>query len=149
MATGTLFFHFNSKEELIHVLFYEVRLKVIEKVLQGISEQMPIRKRFFKAFSELLRYFLQNPEEFKFIEQYHFSPLSLYENRRAEKDGLRDLLLEARDFGFIKNLPPLLLESLAYGPISFLAKEHANCGTVVDEDVISRTVEAIWKGLEI
>ena len=149
VASGTLFFHFKNKEELIHELFKEVRVKIEKKALESFSEQMPMRERFLRAFSELLRYGLDNPNEFKFIEQYHFSPLSDRESSSAEeKQVFRDLLIEARDQQFIKDVPLLLLEALAFGPIVSLAKEHANCGTPIDDEIVGMTVEACWNALK-
>lgn len=149
VASGTLFFHFKSKEELIHELFREVRAKIESQVLETFPAEVEVRERFLKTFSKLLRYFLENPEEFKFIEQYHFSPFT---ERgcctTGENESLRNLLIEAREQQAIKDAPLLLLEAVAFGPITSLAKEHANRGTPVDAEIIELTVQACWDGLK-
>jgi hypothetical protein len=41
-----------------------------------------------------------------------------------------------------------VLESIAYGPIVALAKEHGTRNLPVDEEMIRITVEACWDGLK-
>lgn len=149
VASGTLFFHFQSKEELIHEIFRQVRSKIEADVLATIPAEMPVRERFFRIFTQLLRYFLDNPEEFKFVEQYHYSPFSERGDHVSDKqEPFKDLLLQAREQQLIKDAPLLFLEAVAFGPIAALAKEHANHGTFVDDDIVRLTIEACWDGLK-
>lgn len=149
VANGTLFFHFNNKEELIHELFREVRAKLEKTVSENFQAEMPVRERFLQTFSKLLRYFLENPEEFKLAEQYHFSPFSERGcSTTGENEALRNLLIEAREQQFIKDAPLLFLEAVAFGPIAFLAKEYANRGTPIDDEIVQLTIEACWDGLK-
>lgn len=149
VASGTLFFHFNSKEELIQELFRVVRSKIEKNILENVQVKMPVKDRFLYVFSKLLRYLLANPEEFKFMEQYHFSPFSDREDRsNVENEPLRNLLLEAREQQFIKDAPLLFLEAVAFGPIASLAREHATRGTLISDELVQLTVHACWDGLK-
>lgn len=147
VATGTLFLYFKTKEELIRELFREVRGQ-INGIAFDNSNDLPIRERFFKAFTRLLQYFLANPKEFKVVEQYHFSPL--YEGEcctTGENENFRKLLTHAREQKAIKDAPLLVLESIAFGPVISIAKEHASRGTAVDDAMIEQIVKACWDGL--
>lgn len=149
VANGTLFFHFTSKEDLIHALFQEIRSKIENRILETFHADEPIRERFLRTFAKLLRYLLENPQEFKFMEQYHYSPLSKRDNgTHAEEDALRNILVQAREQKLIKDAPLLFLEAVAFGPLASLAKEHANHGTPVDDEIIRLTIEACWDGLK-
>lgn len=149
VASGTLFFHFKSKEELVHALFREVRKKIETSVLEDPREGTPIHDQFLQTFSRLLFYFLDNPQEFKFLELYHFSPFSErgYSDT-GKNEALKNLLLLAREQQLIKDAPLLFLEAVAFGPIISLAKEHANHGTCISEEIVRLTVEACWDGLK-
>ncbi|MDT8423127.1 MAG: TetR/AcrR family transcriptional regulator [Desulfuromonadales bacterium] len=150
VASGTLFFHFNSKEELIHTLFREVQAKILSRINESLTDEKPVRERFLATFTELLHYFLENPDEFKFLEQYHFSPFDKHSNySRSEDNPLRKLLSHARQQQLIKDAPMLFLEAIAFGPLVALAKEHANHGTPVDAETVRLTIEACWDGLKI
>lgn len=149
VASGTLFFHFNSKDELIHALFQDVRARIEAHLRDSLVAELHLPERFAKAFAGLLHYFLDNPAEFKFVEQYHFSPLCARQDEPyRDNSPLRAILLAAREQGLIKNLPILVLEAIAFGPIVALAKEHANRQTEVDDSMVRQTIEACWDGLK-
>jgi AcrR family transcriptional regulator len=148
VASGTLYIYFKNKEELIRELFREVRAQIDSIALEN-SEGMTIRERFLQAFSRILRYFLTNPKEFKFVEQYHFSPLCERGcSTTGENESLRNLLVQACEQKVIKEAPLLILESIAFGPILLVAKEHASHGTPINEDMIEQIVHACWDGLK-
>jgi AcrR family transcriptional regulator len=148
VASGTLFVHFKNKEELIRELFKEVSAQLDDLVWDN-SEDLPFRERFLAAFSQVLRFFLVHPKEFRFGEQYHFSPFCDSEcNTPGDNQKVRELLIQAREQKVIKDLPLVVLESIAFGPIVSLAKEHANRGISVDEEMIKEIVQACWDGLE-
>lgn len=148
VASGTLFCHFKNKEELIHEVFREVMAKIEHRVLDPLSADTALRERILRILANILRYFLEHPEVFKFIEQYHFSPFSDRESEGSEgKHEIQKLLLQAREQRLIKDAPMLVLESLVFGPITSLAKEHANRGTPIDEETCRLTVAACWDAI--
>ncbi|OHB24810.1 MAG: hypothetical protein A2X84_10525 [Desulfuromonadaceae bacterium GWC2_58_13] len=149
VASGTLFFHFKNKEELIHELFREVLTKIEHQVLETFPADMAIRERLLRILANLLRYFLNNPDVFKFAEQYRFSPFGEREIHRTEnRNEIQTLLLQAREQQIIKDAPLLVLETIIFGPISSLAKEHANCGTPIDDEMCRLVIEACWDGVK-
>lgn len=149
VATGTLFFYFKNKDELIRELFKEVLSQIDSIAMEDEPEGMPIRERFIRAFSRILRYFLDNPKIFLFVDQYHFSPLrDRGVSTVGENEKLRMLLIQAREEKVIKDAPLLVLESIAFGPPAAIAREHASCGTPISDDVIDAVVQACWDGLK-
>lgn len=149
VASGTLFFHFNSKEELIHAVFEDVRAKIEGALVYDMDPRLPIRDQIVFTLSNLLRCFLEHPDQFRFMEQFHFSSFNtLNRDLNREKSYLHGLLLRAREEKVIKDAPNLCLEALAFGPIVTLAKEHANCGTLIDDRTIEMTINACWDALK-
>ncbi len=149
VASGTLFVHFKNKEELIHELFKEVLAKIELQIYESFPADMAVREQLLRTLSNLLRYFLKHPDEFKFVEQYHFSPFGDREIHFDKKnDVIHKLLLHAREQQIIKDVPLLVLDALVFGPITTLAKEHANVGTPIDEEMCRLTIEACWDGLK-
>jgi AcrR family transcriptional regulator len=149
VASGTLFCYFKTKDELILALFREVRAKLVE-AMEPFPLQMPVRERFIRTISGILRFVIENPKEFIFAEQYHFSPYNTAEEEGSleRNSPIRYLLLQAREEQIFKNLPLLLLESMVFGPIVSLAKEHASRGTPISEEMIRLTAEACWDALK-
>lgn len=149
VATGTLFFYFKNKEELIRELFNEVIAEIDGIAMEDEPEGMPIRERFLRAFSRILRYFLDNPKIFMFVDRYHFSHLrDRGVSTVGENERLRKLLVQAREEKVIKDAPLLVLESIAFGPPAALAREHASRGTPIGDDMIDAIIQACWDGLK-
>lgn len=149
VASGTLFFHFKTKEELIHELFRGVIAKAERRILEPFAPDTALQERIMRILANLLRYFLDHPDEFRFMEQYHFSPFSERQSEEGEqKHEIQKLLLQARGQQIVKNAPMLVLESLVFGPITSLAKEHATRGTPIDEETCRLTVEACWDAIK-
>ena len=149
VASGTLFVYFSTKEDLIHQLFQEVVGRVHGEIFGQGGLRLGTRDRFLDVLSRILRYFLANPNEFRFLEQYHFSPLFDPECKTLNGDeSFKKLLVEARDQGVIKDVPLLILESIAFGTISSLAKERASRDTKVDEQMIQQVIQATWDALK-
>ena len=109
---------------------------------------MPVQDQLFEVCSQLLLYFLENPKVFKFAEQYHFSPLADRDDTSREHSPVRPLLLKAREEKIIKDLPLLVLESVVFGPIVSIAKEHSSQGTPISEDMVQQIVQACWDGIK-
>jgi AcrR family transcriptional regulator len=149
VASGTLFFHFNCKEELIHAVFEEVRAKIEAAMIQGVAFEAPICDQIIRSLTNLLRYFLIHPDEFRFMEQFHFSSFNtLNRDLHRDKSYLHGLMQRAREERVIKDVPNISLEALAFGPIVTLAKEHANCGTPIDQRTVELTINACWDALK-
>jgi hypothetical protein len=100
--------------------------------------------------SRLLRLFISEPGEFKFMEQYYYSPFpqSCGYSAPGEEEVIKKLLLFARDQQIIKDAPLPVLEAIAFGPIVDLAKENGNRQLAVDENMLRTDVEACWDGLK-
>ncbi len=149
VASGTLFFHFKSKEELIQELFREVRNKIEQELREPDGTSASLRERLLRSLEKLLLFLLNNPREFKFIEQYYFSPFSEREVFRIEEHNIiHHLLVQARDGQIVKEAPLMVLEAVVFGPITALAKEHANRSAVIDEEICRLTIQACWDGIK-
>lgn len=150
VGVGTIYRYFKDKDELIRELYHEVREQAQAEIYADASPARPLRERYTSAMTRLLRFFLGNPREFRFMEQYYFSPFSAGDNDCAPPEAdetIRELLLSARDQQLVKDAPLPVLQALAYGPIVALAKEHNNRNQPVDETMIQQIVEASWDGL--
>jgi len=150
VGVGTIYRYFTDKDELIRELYHEVRERVHSRVFADPSAGQPLRERYLRAMSRLLRFFLANPLEFRFMEQYYFSPFSGDDDCAApeENETVRQMLITARAEQVVKEAHISVLQALAFGPLVALAKEHINRNVAVDDEMIRQTVEASWDGLK-
>lgn len=150
VGVGTIYRYFQDKDELLIELFRTLHRRARTQIYADYPMTEPVRGRFLFLFTRLLRFFLESPLEFRYLEQFHYSPygLTCQEEMAAEENNIRDLLVEGREQQIIKDAPLPLLEAIAFGPIVALAKEQISGRVQVDEAMIDCAVAACWDGLK-
>lgn len=153
VGAGTIYRYFENKDVLIAELYRELEERIHLKLLEGYDPEKPIRERFIHLGTALLRFFIDNPLDFRYLEQFHNSPYGV-EHRRdklLEKnkgiDSCSALFAEGVAQQVMKNLPLPVLFALAFGPLLSVARDH-NCGFFrLDDGLIRQSVEACWDGI--
>src|ERR1700687_6179210 len=74
VGAGTIYRYFENKDVLITGLYREVEEKLYAVLLEGYATEKPFRERFLHLGTALLRYFMENPLHFRYLEQFHISP---------------------------------------------------------------------------
>ncbi|MCX5841805.1 MAG: TetR/AcrR family transcriptional regulator [Deltaproteobacteria bacterium] len=154
VGAGTIYRYFESKDVLITELHRELEEKISTTLLEGYPVERPLRERFLYLIRELLRYFIAHPLHFRYMEQYFNSPygISLHRDRLLGKSGNQDIVMEIFREGssqqILKDLPVVVLFSLAFGPMIFLMRDHIFSLIVLDEALIKQTTEACWDGIK-
>ncbi|WP_027389042.1 TetR/AcrR family transcriptional regulator [Chrysiogenes arsenatis] len=148
VGVGTIYRYFAGKDELIQELFQELFVKISTQINQGIDDALPIRERFIALFGRLLSHFINEPRQFRFMEQYYYSPYAQHKPEEVgDHERIRLLLQTARNSGIFKDLPLPVMESIAFGPIVALAKEHLSGRFQVNDHIANETVLACWDAL--
>lgn len=80
VATGTLFHHFKTKEDLISALYLDIKLNLKELLITSINQdvlsnpknmnQAFIEETFQSVWSSMIAWVLENPCKFKFLTQF-------------------------------------------------------------------------------
>lgn len=156
VAAGTIYRYFENKDVLINELYLELESKINASTLIGYSTEMPFRERFIHLVDGLLRFFIENPREFKFLEQFHNSPYGVAFRRdrmlgQAETEGCGmycDLFRQGVAQQVIKELPLPLLFDLSFGPIISAARNHVLGFIQLDDGLIRQIAEACWDSLK-
>jgi len=154
VGAGTIYHYFESKEALIKELYRELEEKVMVTLWEGDPVSKPIRERFIRLWTVLLKYFIAHPLYFRYMQQYHNSPygVSLRRDKILSKTDDRDIFKKLFEEGIaqhvIKGLPLNMLSALAFGPLVALARDHALGFAILDDTSIAETVEACWDGIK-
>ncbi|MBT1075106.1 TetR/AcrR family transcriptional regulator [Geobacter grbiciae] len=150
VGAGTIYRYFENKDVLIRELYRDMEGRIYPFITEGYVEVKAFRERFIHLGSALLRYFIENPLDFRYLEQFHNSPYGL-EYRRdrllGEREGC-DVYRELFDTGIaqqvLKDVPLPILFALAFGPLLSVARDHILGFIVLDDLLIARTIEACW-----
>jgi AcrR family transcriptional regulator len=154
VGAGTIYRYFENKDLLITELYREVEERIYAAVLAGYAPEKPIRERFLYLGTAVLRYFIANPLDFRYIEQFHNSPYGMdyrrdrISGKREDRDMYRELFEEGVAQQVVKDFPLLVLFALTFGPFLAVARDHILGFIVLDDDLILRTIEACWDGVK-
>lgn len=153
VSTGTIYLYFENKDVLIAKIYKDIEDRVYPLIMEGYAPQKPVRERFINLGTTLLRHFIENPLDFRYLEQFHNSPYGVAFRRDSILGQKRncamyyELLEEGVETQVIKNLPRVILSDLAFGPLLTAARDHILGFISLDDSLIAWTVEACWDGI--
>jgi len=149
-GAGTIYHYFTSKDELMRALFVQIKQEFVQKVLDGVTAQMPLRVCFYRMWRNIVLYYIQYPDRVAFAQQFHYSPYF----DRASLDFVNRIMLPiVRPFeaamhqGWIKTMPFPVLEAFTLDVATSLARRHVKGELRVDDDLIDRTAEMCWAAI--
>lgn len=153
VAAGTAYVHFESKDHMMLETYRELERRCLVAVMRGYPSQGSIRQRFFHLANGLIRHFILFPEEFLFADQFLSSPyrksVSPHYLPDTELSGILQFFREGAEKQLFKEMPPAMLLALACGPLIQVVRANAAGFLYLDDDRISRTVEACWETVSL
>ncbi len=153
VGAGTIYRYFANKDILIAALYQEIEERLYPFILRGYEPARPIRERFLHLGAALLRYCIENPLDFRYVEQFHNSPYGAALRRArllgegGERETFRALFEDGISQQVVKELPVTVLCALAFGPIFAVVRDHILDFTRVDDALMAKTVAACWDGI--
>jgi AcrR family transcriptional regulator len=154
VGAGTIYRYFENKDVLITELYKELEAKLYPFLLEGYTVEAPLRMRFLHLGTALLRYFIEHPLHFRYLEQFHNSPYGVAVRRdkllgkTGGCDAFRELFEQGGAQQVVKDLPLVILFALAFGPLLAVARDHILGFVRLDDAIIERTVEACWDAVK-
>lgn len=157
VAAGTIYRYFENKDVLINDLFQEIEDKLMEVLLDNYPLGEPVKEQFSHVFGELCRYLLTHPLHFRYMEQFFNSPYGISKRRDKlsgkatnyrKHDTLAEIFAEGISQQILKDLPVVVLSSLAIGPMLYVIRDHTLGFVVLEESLIRQMTEACWDAIK-
>ncbi len=154
VGAGTIYRYFESRDVLIRELYKDLEERIYPYILAGYAETAPFRSRFLHLGTKLLRYFIEYPLCFRYMEQFHNSPygIAFRRDKMLGKEGHCDVFRELFEQGaaqqVLKDFPLVILFCLAFGPLLAVARDHVLGFVQLDDSMIDRTIEACWDAVK-
>jgi len=163
VGVGSIYRYFADKDELIHAIHARVEDRLHEVLIESLGDSLPARERFLELVKLLVNYFVSNPIEFNFLEQYYNSPYGIEKMREKFLENPDDpniCLNDERDQPFfdllatergklIKNLPVPMIHSLSFGPMIFLVRDILNGFIELTDELLEQFAEGCWDAIKI
>ena len=99
VATGTLFHHFKSKEELINELYLYLKQDIVKTLYANINKLDSVRDQMEYIWYEFTKWGMTNPEKYKFLSMARTSSY-IEDNTRAQTETLFSGLHSLIDTGY-------------------------------------------------
>lgn len=149
ISTGSIYYYFKSKEEIINELFIAVVKDSTKAVLKDFYKDAPIQTRFEQAWNHLIHISMDNPEGFQFMEQYSFSSYIDNETRKKAEEvnwcnPLATLYKEAVQSNLFIDLDPQLMVQMNYGSIVYLLKAYFQNSISLTDELIKMVILSCW-----
>jgi len=152
VVPGTIYVHFENKDQLIREAFKELEGRFLEKVMKEYPSKGSIRRRFFHLADGLIRHWMLSPAEFLFVDQFLSSPYgqvgAVSRPMAVGRYGrIVQLFSEGREKRLFKEMPLVMLFALASGPIIQVLRACLAGMLHLDDDTIAGTVQACWEAV--
>lgn len=147
MSMGSIYHHFKNKEDIINALYIEIKKNLAAHVLDDCNAKESFAESFHQLLRNVFEFFVENPSDLFFLEQYENSPLITASTREEELLIIRpieELFDQATAQDLLKDLPSGVLYALFIGSVVSLIKHHLAGRYQLDENLLSVTTRAIW-----
>ncbi|MCK9579848.1 MAG: TetR/AcrR family transcriptional regulator [Methanoregula sp.] len=151
VATGTLFFYFKTKEDLIDTLYRQVKAEAAEAMCRGLDNEPDAKAKLLLLGRNAVAWGTEHHEKMKFMEFFAHSP---FVSTTAQKEGMsrflfmQDLIEEGIREGTIRDIDTGLLIFMMASSFSGLIARVAAAGSESErETIIGQGLDFVWNGL--
>lgn len=157
VGTGTIYRYFADKDVLINEVFKDTETRLHLALMENYPADQSIRRRLDHYFTGMIRFFIENPMEFKFLGQFYDSPYGVALRRdkifaqnggEGRCESMKNLFEQGLAEGAIKDLPIVILFAIFFGTLISVTRDHILGFINLDEHLIRQTSEANWDALK-
>ncbi|OLS31604.1 MAG: putative HTH-type transcriptional regulator YttP [Candidatus Heimdallarchaeota archaeon AB_125] len=151
VSPATIYIYFKNKEDLLTVIYCDIRKKAGESVLTNIDTNMTIKERFNEIWFNSFSFYLNHPEYIQYREQ--FEQTKMMEEVKTNEFELNKYIVELFAKGIedriIQDIPIPMLISFAFIPIITLLRFHFSDIQIMTEEGIINACKIAWKSIAI
>ena len=151
VATGTLFFYFKTKEELIDTLYRQIKSLAAAALREGVDREPTVKEKIRKVGKNALAWAIIHPDEFRFMEQFAHSP---FVSTTAHEEGmshflfLEELVRDGVREGTLRECDTWLLCSVLASSLSGLTARIMESPDPGEREILARQgLLFIWNGI--
>jgi AcrR family transcriptional regulator len=151
VSTGTLFRCFETKNDLINSVYFSAKERMGQATYAGCDAEKSVRNKVKHIWGNAIRWGVENPFEFMFIEQFSSSPFITDVTREQAMKNfalLFEVLNEGIRTGTLKNQDRGLALEMLYSANVAVVKKLIQSGDTQDlDETIDRSFDIVWSGI--
>ena len=151
VATGTLFHHFKTKEELIESLYLDIKKESGTVLSEAARSKGNCREKLDSVSMAFAEWGLENAQKIYFMQQFCYSP---FISAAAQKEGVSNFLFLIDQIktgikeGWIRNYSPeLILSIVSSGLMAAILAAARESDPQKQHDVLEQSIELILNGI--
>jgi AcrR family transcriptional regulator len=153
VATGTLFFYFSTKEELIDTLYRCIKSEAAQAMCRDFNGEKTALANLRRIGFNAVEWGIENPKKQKFMEQFAHSPLvstNAHEEGMSQFLFLQNLVKDGICEGTIRDIDPGLLFCMMASSLSgLIARAYAEKDSVGRETIVNKGLDFIFNGMKV
>ncbi|MEX1279525.1 MAG: helix-turn-helix domain-containing protein [Acidimicrobiia bacterium] len=145
VAAGTAYVHYDSKEELVHATYLEVKADLAAAVLDVLDPDAPPEARYRTIVRAVYRHLREEPARARFLDQLEVSPYRAEAKRRLAEQGdpLGEQAAAADVAARLVDVPMEVIWVLAFGSLVRLVA----AGVELSDTELERVADATWRAI--
>lgn len=151
VATGTLFLYFPTKEDLINAAYSVAKSHMAAALKAGLDAEPDFEDKARRIWRNTIRWGLQNPEEFLFLEQFASSPFITKLTEKEVMSNFRflaEVLDEGIREGAIKDIREMFVAEMIFNSNKAVLKKILRDGQNDETDALmDESFDLLWRGI--
>ncbi|MDF2926553.1 MAG: TetR family transcriptional regulator [Paenibacillaceae bacterium] len=147
VSSATIYVYFANKEDMLGKLYIKAKEKMGRQAVEGLLDSMSMQAVCERYMRNSMKFILDNPDYFMFLEQFATSPLMdklCLEDIALLFAPLHELMEKGKRQGELKPLATLLLLAYCYLPVAQLAKAHFKGQLEATEELLQQIIRMSW-----
>lgn len=149
VAVGTIYHHFESKEEIINEIYYSIRKRVGDVIIERSQGQKDYKEEFKSVTLGMYNYYVEHPIEYTFLLQLEYSPIITAETRlNSEKffAPIFEFYQRGMALGILIEMDLMLMGMITYNNIKTLVDLKLK-GYDLSAKLVDQGIEYSWRGI--
>ena len=150
IAAGTIYIYFESKEELLRRLAFNIFQQVQDCIDKGVNTQMPFFEQYRQMWWNIWELLQSKPYMILNLNQYKALP-DFYEMTREcnnpEKDAWYHFVTKCKQSGELADLPKEVLFSLSLESAFKMAEKELHLHIKSDKPLLEQVIKHSWNAI--
>lgn len=152
VSPATLYIYYENKEDLLVSTYIEIKKNLSRSILDGFEDSLPIRDILNYVWLAMRSHISNNPEHFRFTEQFANSPYHTLINReKVERffTPIIEVLQRGIDQKIIKDVELDILYAFMFYPLVALSNPRMCTNFELTEENIETAFCLAWDAIKL
>jgi TetR/AcrR family transcriptional regulator, repressor of fatR-cypB operon len=143
---GTIYNYFPTKEDLINEIYLYIKREQFKTLMLPVSEES-IKKRFDHFYRSMILYYIKNPLQFRFMDQFQSSPILTAKTKKegTETAGMFIAMIEKGQYeGIFKPIPFNELAHFLTGGVFGFIRWVLSENTPLTRELLDNQIRLAW-----